>query len=797
MHEGGNGAPRIHGRIVNSRGLPRTMVKVLAVASALALLAGCSSSTVSMTDGRLAAPGDAVSSGFPGSTFDVLDNILTSSDLYNGLLSCGSAAGCFGDDGQTQILQRLDEISRQLEETKAEINAGLASTRVDVSTGDYAAAERAYSSKFGNYIAQASASLNVMTDPSASADDREYELENFKRDAAILMPGSAQTALTGFFKEIAGSGEELSQGGLLGSAWRLILAKERERQGDAKGQIPAYLPASSVNLMAHMGEQRVIEGSQLVTIIAAYSVILNPTLYAKPNQQRRLSSDLSAIWRDGGKSTAAGGKPVQPGAAAVVAALPRPLPSYSGVFTAGLGVDRNTGLLVRNFGPVANVAMTTGPIVSADSGYALAPGLDNWLATTLNSGSPRRELALSRSSVNWTFDPASGSLTTTVGAVALPQLQSEAGVLTVVVGPSPTAGSVIGFARAGTATPAAWTLDAATGRISLASDPSLCMAVGGRADRFSAFGNNWVRGLDALGWLYPDGTYPEWATHGMLPRVSLQACQPDTPTQQWFFTGPVPADGLPWADPQALAALDPQAAGMADYPAAQWKPLTTEHVEAVFAFLGSRGIKDRALFDLYGAATTPAESRALPPVLHPVVTTFGNRLLDAQAKEWPKYENRTFDLSAIVFPTPDASGKPRFTVRPTSKPFDDGTDVTSFPWVSTAAILGQQVEPCEFLYSTPQNTSQCSYKAQLLKAYLDTRTKVADDSPVMLAPVPERPAPESPAPEPSATAPSSQPVETSPAPEPSVVSSPEASASVPPVGPSEAASTSAEASPSP
>ena len=772
-----------------SRGMA---VRVTAIAASIAVLAGCSSPAApeaqpaSASVSRQAEPVTALGSaekGFPANTFEVLDNIMQSKEIFDGLLSCATDAGCFGDEGQTEILKQLAEISKQLAEVKAEVTAGIAATRVDISAGEYAAAETAYKSTYGTAIEQASASLAVITNPLASLDDREYELESFKLEAKQLMPGTPQASLSGFFTRIAGSGEELTQAGLLGSAWRLIIAKERERQGDAKGSVPAYLPSSSINLMSHMGEQRIIEGSQLVTILLSYSVIANPTFYAKPAMQKRLTTDLQAIWRNGGKTSSTGVKPVQPGAAAVVAALPRAVPSQSGVFTAGLGTDKNEGLLVRNFSPTVDTATRIGPIVNADAGYALAPGQDKWLYYSSREGQPRREMALSRAGVTWNFDPSSGALLATVPPPSW-GVDADGGFLTPIVEANPKAGSVVGYAQFGSTTAAAWVPDPVTGRIALKSNPQLCMAVGGRADTFWNFNNNWVRGLDAVGWLYPEGTYPEWATIGMLPRISLKTCAANQPAQQWFLDGPAPADGLPWSDAQALISLSPPAEHMADYPAADWKSLSTENVNQVFEYLEARGIKDRLLFDLYGSPTSPAQSRALPPVLHPVVWTSGRRILDGSPNSWPKYENTKFDLTAVAFPTVAENGTPGFTIRPMdgSGPLEAGIETTVKPWISTAAILGQEIAPCGFLFETPSNSYTCEAKQATLEAWLSNTTSLAADSPVLAVPAPESASPSESA-MPSASA--------------SPSASPEASASITPsVAPTAEAVPSGEAVPS-
>ena len=765
-----------------SRGMA---VRVTAIAASIAVLAGCSSPAApeaqpaSASVSRQAEPVTALGSaekGFPANTFEVLDNIMQSKEIFDGLLSCATDAGCFGDEGQTEILKQLAEISKQLAEVKAEVTAGIAATRVDISAGEYAAAETAYKSTYGTAIEQASASLAVITNPLASLDDREYELESFKLEAKQLMPGTPQASLSGFFTRIAGSGEELTQAGLLGSAWRLIIAKERERQGDAKGSVPAYLPSSSINLMSHMGEQRIIEGSQLVTILLSYSVIANPTFYAKPAMQKRLTTDLQAIWRNGGKTSSTGVKPVQPGAAAVVAALPRAVPSQSGVFTAGLGTDKNEGLLVRNFSPTVDTATRIGPIVNADAGYALAPGQDKWLYYSSREGQPRREMALSRAGVTWNFDPSSGALLATVPPPSW-GVDADGGFLTPIVEANPKAGSVVGYAQFGSTTAAAWVPDPVTGRIALKSNPQLCMAVGGRADTFWNFNNNWVRGLDAVGWLYPEGTYPEWATIGMLPRISLKTCAANQPAQQWFLDGPAPADGLPWSDAQALISLSPPAEHMADYPAADWKSLSTENVNQVFEYLEARGIKDRLLFDLYGSPTSPAQSRALPPVLHPVVWTSGRRILDGSPNSWPKYENTKFDLTAVAFPTVAENGTPGFTIRPMdgSGPLEAGIETTVKPWISTAAILGQEIAPCGFLFETPSNSYTCEAKQATLEAWLSNTTSLAADSPVLAVPAPESASPSESA-MPSASASPSESSSASATAEPSAESSPGSSA---------------------
>lgn len=710
------------------------------------VLTGCSGDAnpeSTPTVERVAGP---VTSGKGGlapisEVLESLDKVMFSKELFDGLLACATDAGCFGDEGSTEISAQLQAISQQLELISADVKEGIAATRVDVATQGYAEAERSYNSAFGTRINAAIDSLAAMTNPATTPDDREAARADFEADARVLMPGAPKTTLMDFFGSIAGTGDELSQGGLLGSAWRLIQAQARQDQGDSGGTLPVYLPNDSINLMSNMGTQRLIEGAQLVAILESYSVLANPKLYAKESQQVRLAHDLNVIWMNGAPtSKSTDTLPIRPGAAAVTASLPRVVPNRSGVFTQGFGVDRNQGLLVRNFSQDVDIAgRGGGPIANADAGYHLTPGLDDWFSYTVRANQPRREMVVSRASVNWTYNPADGSLVSRGTKTDIPGLQNEAGDLAIVTAANPGAGSVVGFAKAGSAQATAWTMDAKTGRIALRDNPSLCMTVGGRADTYSAFSNNWVRGYDAVGWLYPDLRYQAWDTHGALPRISLATCAPGNPAQQWFLSGPTPANGLPWTDAQALIALSPAAPddNLATYPAADWKPLTSESAQGIFDALDARKVAVPGFFERYGSVTTPGNTRAMPPILHPVVWQYssGRRIYDAARSEWPPKANRDFAFTAVGFPIVDDAGSTQFFFHPTSGPaLEPGYEVSANPWISTAAILGQQVDPCGFTFLTPRNTYTCSDKQHLLDALLKPVSTLAADSPAMLAP---------------------------------------------------------------
>ena len=655
----------------------------------------------------------------PKEPLEAVNVLLESAGFYEGLLNCFTDVGCFAEDDTTQRM--IEDVTAQIEDLKAEVSAGIAATRIDVARGDYARAERGYDDRYGTHIAEAMRFLDRMSDPSLSEFERNDAREDFLLEARVLVPATAASAIRGFLTSVGGNGGAQSNGGLLGAAWNLITATERSVQGDAKGEVPVFLPAKSANLMLAIGTQRLLEGTQLVTIALAYEVLSDPDLYEGDlDAQDALRQDLRTLWLNGSGTV--------PGAAAITAALPRELPNQSGVFTQGFGDDvaASDGLLVRNFGPTVDAASRPGPIVNADAGYSMAAGIDEWLDFTRRNSGARRELILARAGDTWSYAQATGALTTTVTSTDFPRLKDELGTLIATHGTPARADDVATFARLGTVFGSAigWDLDIGDARISVREGSGLCLANLTRSDGYSP-----VRGYDKLVsyWrpIYAPGpSYgePSVSTSYVAPRLRVTPCANDT-RQQWFLQGPVPLDGLPFDSPSKLLSLSETNAEAieAGYPIEFWSVLTPGDARTIFRAITARAVDPTDLFMQYGSALTPAVERALPPVLRLPV-----KWLDFTGSDQPqvlqrdapvgvedrnRVKNADYSMSGVAFPV---SGG-QFFVRPLNeKPFAAGYDTITEPGLSTAAILGMPVEPCIFSFLPPRGTSfSCQYKDEV------------------------------------------------------------------------------------
>lgn len=672
----------------------------------------------------------------PKEPMDALNLLLESQAFLGGLFNCFTDLGCFGEDNTTQRM--IEDVTAQIEGLKTEVKAGISATRIDVARGDYAAAERSYDDRYGIHIAEAMRYLNRMSNQSLSEFERDDAREDFLLEARVLIPATPASAIRGFLTSIGGSGGALSNGGLLGSAWNLITATERSAQGDAKGQVPVFLPAKSANLMLAMGTQRLLEGTQLVDIALAYEVLSDPDAYdGDPAAQDALRQDLRTLWLNGSGSV--------PGAAAITAALPRELPAQSGVFTQGFGDDvgASGGMLVRNFSPTVDATARPGAIVNADAGYAMAPGIDEWLDYTRRTSTARRELMLARAGTTWAYDQAGGALTTTVASTDFSRLKDEVGTLVATHGAPASAGDVAGFARAGTAAGPAigWDLDRGNARISVRGTPGLCLANLTRNDGLAP-----TRGYDKLAsyWrpIYaPTGESGAMTLVGVYvaPRLRVTGCGNDT-RQQWFLDGPVPMDGLPFDSPAQLLPLSATngEAIEAGYPLEFWSVLTPEDVRAIFRSLAARDVDAAGLFAKYGSALTPGPERALPPALRlpvmwldftgsnqPQVLRRNDTVKD---QDKSRIRNGDFSMSGVAFPTSGGA----FAIRPLNeKPFATGYDTVTEPGLSTAAILGMPVEPCVFAFLPPRGSSfSCQYKDEVKEMLVVPGASLAATSPL-------------------------------------------------------------------
>lgn len=666
----------------------------------------------------------------PEGPLDAINIALSLPSLLFGIMSCAEPQGCFGDAGAYEVQQTIKRITEQLATIKTNVATGIATTRVDIAESGYAQVEQDYNSRYGVHITAAYRAMGRMSDPASTASERQKALRSFKAEAKVMMPTTPEAAMRDYLTTVAGSGQSLSQAGLLGATWKLITAQIRQGQGDAQGKLPFYLPASSINLMSDMGSQRIIEGSQFMSILAAYAAALDPDEFATDEDRRVFTEELDSLWRRGVDGV--------PGAAAIAASLPRAVPAQSGVFTV-LGADANNGLLVRNFGPVVDSPERTGPLQNADAGYALYPGLDPWLLSTKDRGDARRELTLSRGGAEWSYDRESGTLTTTLTDTPYAKLKDELGTLMAVHPTRLAAGEVVPFARAGAVSSdrAAWSLDESTLRISVKGRTDLCMAL---SSRFQPQSGGVERSYSAIGPAF--GTTPSIGKT-VLPRIVLRTCAP-TPEQQWFFNGPVPMDGLPFWSPASLLSVSPtNGSAVTDdtYPLDFWRLLSSGDARDMFRAIAAQGMRDSLLFEKYGSPSTDAVDRALPPIVHPIawiLETQGNRsiALPNSAVDTNTRAVSDYSSTAVVLPVQDIESR-SFFVRPFSNgPITSGRELLAAqdaPWISTAALLAIDVEPCTFAFIAPSGSSfTCRYKADLMRDLNAPPVRLTRNSPMRM-----------------------------------------------------------------
>ena len=724
--------------------IPRITILLSPLVAAALIATGCSSqdSTESQDAPTREASATEISDGpmvggkpsklpekIPTNPFEAFNTFMGGYEFLEGILACSQPQGCFGDAGKYELNKKLDEISSQLDELKSDVAEGFAITRLEISEANYANAERDFDARYGSHIPAAMKQLDKMSNLNNSAAVRKTALRDFKREAQFLMPASAESAMRDYLTTLAGNGRSLTQGGFLGAAWKLISAGARQSQGDGKGETPLFLPTSSVNLMSDIGTQHLVEGAQLAGILAAYTVLLDPQEFKDDlDSQDILRRDLESIWTNGVNGV--------PGSAAITAALPRKMPEQSGVFTSGFGSDKSNGLLVRNFGRTVDPVNRTGPLVNADSAYALTPGFDEWLHDTKRAGDPRRELAISRTGVDWAYYPSNGALATTVTRssnvpifpVSDNNYYSEFGSL-IATHPQVNAGGVAQFAKADNADQgnAGWDLDLERGRINPAGRSDLCLGYSTRYEGrqysgISGVGGQWTSGYDAIG---PKFAPPYMATKRSdpggtwrLPRVALKNCANDS-TQKWFLQGPIPQDGLSFWNPSELMPLSAGNLAATEndgYPVDMWHVLSLADAQNMRESILGRGVKAARLFELYGSADTAGIDRSLPPLVHPLMWTWEDRV-NGDKGAWPpggdgrmeaySGDGTEYKWTAAVLPILDGSKQSFYFIGS-----DGVTKGSSFAkWVSTSAVLGLDVEGCTFLFQLPQNSSfSCNYK---------------------------------------------------------------------------------------
>ncbi len=713
----------------------RRFTRVAAAFAAIAVVtAGCTQTTTSPPVPTREAAG--IPANIPALPTKLPDNlaggynfVVGQYDFVLGLLKCFEPAGCFGDSKSTATITALKEISAQLDAIKADIASGIAATRLDLAESNYAQVEQEYTRKYGTHIATAYRALTQMSDPAITETLRRRAYRNFMAEAAALMPATAETAMYQYLTSMAGSGQGLTQAGILGAAWRLITAQTRQDQGDAKGSLPVYLPASAINLMADIGTLRLLEGAQLAVVLTAYSVISYPDDYeSNPKEQDELRREIGALWINGIEDV--------PGAAAITASLPRSVPTQSGMLS-GLGADANEALLVRNFGPVVDTGKQSGALVNADAGSSLTPGLDDWLWVSKFRNAPRRELTLSRAGLAWNYDEATGSLSATIAKTPIPSLSDEAGPIVAVHPKTLAAGEIVTFARAGTVADenTGWAFDEKTTRISPKGHGGLCMSLRSRGDSPGSSRTprydldapyEWTKGKNVQGWrfaydkigpLYDSIPSHQYISLIPLPRITLETCA-STEMQQWFLSGPIPQDSLPFWTPNALIPVSPtnaEAVGQDDYPQEYWRVLTLQEVKDAFKLLAARGVSDATLFERYGSTRTQPIDRALPPVIHPIMESTSKAPFSFSVPEGKSMPSKPdYPIEGVAIPVVDGS-KRGFALRPihVSEAADSQMffESATVPWMSTAAVLTMAVDPCTFTFMAPIGDSfDCEYK---------------------------------------------------------------------------------------
>ena len=733
----------------------------------------------------------------PENVIDLYNQVYDATGFLQGILSCGTKLGCFGEEPDDGTLLALREISVELEGIRADVAAGIATTRLDLAEASYAQAEQAYKRRFGTSVATAYRALTVMSDPASSDAERRRASKTFLLEAPAIMPGTAETAMQEFLGMVGGTGETLTQAGLLGATWKLIAAQVRQQQGDANGSLPVYMPASAINLMANMGTQRMIESVQLATLLTAYTIARYPKDYeGNTAAQDELRREITSLWMNGDGGT--------PGAASITASLPRTVPAQSGVFY-GLGKDSNAGLLVRNFGPVVDAIQRPGPMVNADAGYALTPALDDWLWVTRFRKDPRRELSLSRSGVQWTYDQATGSLTTTITTTPIPSLADETGSLVAVHPATLAAGEIVRFARSGSVSSdtSAWVFDERSSRISPKGRSDLCMALSERVSRFRFDGQlprewtkntnaqGWQFGYDKVGFVYDRTPSVTGSALVGFPRIMLKPCAPDS-MQQWYLDGPIPQDGLPFWDVNALMPLSPtntEAVEKDVYPLNLWRVLKNQDVKDIFSVIAARGLGDAAIFEQYGSARTPPIDRALPPAAHPLMWATAKEPFSFDVPSDNGVGQTSYPVLGVAFPVVDGANS-GFSVRPVRVSSADASrlfvEKSRVPWLSTAAVLGLDVDPCTFTFVAPaRSTFACEYKNRIKDELAVPEVPLTTGSRLRAParPIPSEEAnPSSPTPSPSNTV---SPSPTDPSPSPTDPESPDPSPTDPSPSPTD------------
>ncbi len=639
-----------------------------------------------------------------------LEKILTGFDVFDALsevwdiaATCGSTGGCLSDtSGMDEVISRLTAIENQIRDLQASTQAGFQQLQIDIQNSSY----QNLSGQAQPYV---SAAQDAWLNLQVASDTKQPDAKRKKALAAFLADGKRfdgpdfRTAMIAIGGDTA---DPLNAGGVIGAAWQLVIAKERQKQGIAVNAEPPFMTWRTVELMREVGLLWASRAAQIAAVRTAYAA----ATAASSAEAAVAVQESKRLGLYGDEATG------HPGTLRMLASIPSAIPALTAVYTGK--VEGGKGLVIGNFSPLNKI--TAGrrlPIVSTDSGFTLNDRAitDGQMQHYTRSGTLTRYVEF--------FVRQQG--TTDEGEpIVTMQGKGDAQCLTASsLDDRPGYTVAIQFAPCDDESNLQ-KLIMSGNQIRMAGVPSKCLWINSRYDGIYYGQDRYGAGYGALDSRFTEPNAEGKAGYARLADVSFRECASDgvlSQLQGWYSQGPYPTTaaqpiaslpgakgaGSPLGSNPDYSAADDTSARVAGIPAwsNRWQSLKPEWVAAMM-----KGIKDPATtLSIFDNAGVDPLDRALPAILHPALTDI------TSAGDNAKYEG-----TAWFFPTVSNTGADQSTVvwnnaEKTTTTYDSLTH----PWLPRMLTYGFLADACAYQYTNKPAT--CAPK----KAFIDANSPKA------------------------------------------------------------------------
>ena len=667
---------------------------------------------------QAAAPA-AVSAQAAEPTTSWLDKILTAFGVFDAMSTvwdiastCGSAGGCLSDtSGMNEVINRLTAIEQQISELQKSTDAGFSQLQIDIQNTSY----QTLSGQAQPYVSSAQTAwrnLKVMSDAKQTDANRKKALSAFLAAAKRFDGPDFRTAMVAIGGDTA---DPLNAGGVIGAAWELIIAKERQKQGITVNANPPFMTWRTVELMREVGLMWASRATQIAAVRTAY---LSATASS--------AADADLAVREAKRLGLYGDEPDgQPGTLRIVASIPAALPALTAAYTGK--VEGGKGLVIGNFSP-RNV-VTPGrylPIVSTDSGFTLNDQAvtDGQFPQYTRSNTLTRYAEFFVRQVDVT---AEGEPIVTMRGKVYDKCLTVSSL-----DARPDYALSFSFTTCNDASQLQRFIMSGN-QVRVAAVPTKCLWI---QSRYSGGGYGQEQlgtGYGALDARFTAPNAEGKAGYARLPDVYFLECAAQGLTSQlqgWYSQGPYPttvqqpiaglfsakSSGSPLGSNPDFTTADDTTERPAGVPAwsGQWQSLKPEWVTAMMKGLA----KPSATLSIFDNAGVDPLDRVMPAILHPALTAIAkpgdNAKYEGTAWTFPTVSNTGADQSTVVWNTPDR----------TVTTYDTATH----PWLPRMLTYGFLADTCAYQYT--KKPAECAPKKAFMDANAPKATVRIDDAAV-------------------------------------------------------------------